>query len=106
MQELDLTARIVGLLKQYMFDPMAPVASCTILSDLKIDLLDLPMIILDVEDAFNIHICYDEEVEKFTTVGDLVACVTSHLEAKAAPRSLMSIARTRRPWTCTGAPRG
>jgi acyl carrier protein len=106
MQERDVQARVVGLLKQYISDPMAAVGSCTTFSDLEVDLLDLPMIILDVEDAFDLHISCDDEVENLSTVGDLVACVTSRLDAKASVRSRISMPRTRRPWTCTSATRG
>jgi acyl carrier protein len=100
----DRTQRTIAILEQYMRDPGDPVATCTTLSDLEIDLLDLPMIILDVEDAFDIQIRYDEEIEGFTTVGDLVACVTSHLDAKAE-RPRRAAPRSKRPWMATDAER-
>ena len=98
------TPRLIAILELYMRDAGNPVSNCTSLSDLEIDLLDLPMIVLDIEDAFDVQIRYDEEIEGFTTVGDLVACVTVHLEAKAAgPRR--STPRSKRPWMSTGAER-
>jgi acyl carrier protein len=97
----DLTPRIAAILAQYTCGTAGPITGCTALSDLQIDLLDLPMIILDVEDAFNVHIRYDDGVEDFATVSDLVACVASHLAAKALPRT--SAPRVKRLWTSTGA---
>jgi acyl carrier protein len=99
---LDLTPRLIAILEQYMCVRAAPVTSGTALSDLEIDLLDLPMILLDIEDAFAVHIRYDDKVEDFITVGDLVACVASHLEAKSLPRA-PTAPRVKRLWTSTGA---
>ncbi len=100
----DPAPRIIAILAQYMRDPGDPVAMGSPLSDLEIDQLDLPMIILDVEDVFAIQIPYDEEIEGFTTVGELVARVRSHLEAKAA-RPLMAAPRKKKPWMSTVAER-
>ena len=100
----DPTQKIIAILEQYGRNSRDPIASSTALGGLEIDVLDLPMIVLDVEDAFDIHIRYGEEVEGFATVGDLVTCVASHLEAKAS-RPHPSTVRTRRPWTCTHAER-
>ena len=71
----DPTARITAILTQYARDLGFPVASWTRFSELGIDRLDLPMIVLDIEDAFAIQIRYDEEMDGFTSVGDLIACV-------------------------------
>ena len=82
---------------QYTRDLGFPIASWTRFSDLGIDRLDLPLIVLDIEDAFAIQIRYDEEMDGFTSVGDLVACVQGapadqgHARAPSAPRS-------KRPW--------
>jgi acyl carrier protein len=102
----DPTPRIIAILEQYMRDPSSPVAPCSRLSDLEIDVLDLTLIVLDIEDAFDIQIRYDEEIEGFATVGALVGCVTSHLQAKAArPRPLAAATRRKSLWLTTGAER-
>jgi acyl carrier protein len=100
----ELTPRLVTILQKYMRDPTARVVGATTFSDLEIDLLDLPMILLDVEDDFDVQIPYDDETEAFATVNALVVCVASHLEAKALqpyPRS--SVPRSTRSWMSTGA---
>jgi len=102
----ELTPRIITILQKYMHDPAALVGSSTTLSELEIDLLDLPMIFLDVEDAFDVQIGYDNEIEDFATVRGLVAHVASRLEAKALqrrPRS--SVPRAKGTWISTGAER-
>ena len=93
----DPTARITAILTQYTRDLGFPVASWTRFSDLGIDRLDLPMIVLDIEDAFAIQIRYDEEMDGFTSVGDLIACVRAHLQTKGT-RVRPSAPRSKRPW--------
>ena len=51
----DPTARIIAILKQYARDLGYPVAGWTRFSELGIDRLDLPLIVLDIEDAFAIQ---------------------------------------------------
>jgi acyl carrier protein len=89
---------------QYMRDLGEPIAAWTRFSDLGIDRVDLPMIVLDIEDVFAIQIRYDEELDGFASVGDLVTCVRSHLEAKAA-RQRVAAPRPKRPWMSTQAER-
>lgn len=102
----ELTTRIVMIVQKYMRDPAEQVGDATTLSELEIDLLDLPMIVLDVEDVFDVHIRYDDEIENFVTVRGLVDCVASRLEAKVLqPRSRTSIPRSKRTWLSTGAER-
>lgn len=93
----DPTSRITTILTQYTRDLGYPIASWTRFSDLGIDRLDLPMIVLDIEDSFAIQIRYDEEMDGFTSVGDLVACVRQHLASKGT-RSRPSAPRSKRPW--------
>src|SRR5258708_4390740 len=93
----DPTPRIIAILEQYMRDPGDPVSMWTLLSDLEIDRLDLPLIILDIEDAFAIQIPFNQEIEGFSTVGALVACVRSRLDAKSA-RPRVTAPRSKRPW--------
>ena len=92
----DPTARITAILSQYTRDLGFPVASWTRFSELGIDRLDLPLIVLDIEDAFAIQIRYDEEMDGFTSVGDLIACVRAHLQTKRARSP--SAPRSKRPW--------
>ena len=58
----------------------------TQLTDLKIESLDLAMIVFDIEDGFGIEIPYNanEEVEAFKTVGSVVDRVKSLIAAKQA----------------------
>lgn len=99
----DPTSTITAILGQYMDDPATPLARHTALSELDIGQLDLRMIIIDLEDAFDICIRFDEPIDEFATVGDLFTCVAWHLEAKAAQRARPTAPRARRPWTMTGA---
>jgi acyl carrier protein len=94
----DPTARITAILTQYARDLGFPVASWTRFSELGIDRLDLPLIVLDIEDAFAIQIRYDEEMDGFTSVGDLIACVRAHLAAKGTRNRAASAPRSKRPW--------
>lgn len=101
----DPTARIVAILTQYMRDLGEPIAVWTRFADLGIDRLDLPMILLDIEDAFVIQIRYAEEMDGFASVGDLIACVRAHLAAKGTRARPASAPRSKRPWMSTAAER-
>jgi acyl carrier protein len=102
----ELTPRIITILQKYMRDPAALVENSTTLSELEIDLLDLPMIFLDIEDVFGVQISYDDQIEDFATVRGLIACVASRLEVKVLyPRPRTSVPRTKRNWISTGAGR-
>jgi acyl carrier protein len=102
----DLNSRLVAILKKYMRDPAASVAGSTTLAEIEIDLLDLPMIVLDIEDAFDLHIGDDDEIEGSITVNRLAACVSALLEAKALqPRRLTTVPRSKGSWISTGAER-
>ena len=94
----DPTARITSILSQYSRDLGFPIASWTRFSELGIDRLDLPMIVLDIEDAFGIQIRYSEEMDGFASVGDLVTCVRAHVAAKGARARSPSAPRSKRPW--------
>jgi acyl carrier protein len=93
----DPTARIIAILKQYTRDLGFPVASWTRFAELGIDRLDLPLIVLDIEDAFAIQIGYDQQMDGFASVGDLIACVRAHLAMKGT-RVRSSAPRSKRPW--------
>ena len=93
----DPTSRITTILTQYTRDLGYPIASWTRFSDLGIDRLDLPMIVLDIEDSFAIQIRYDEEMDGFASVGDLISCVKAHLASKGLG-ARPSAPRSKRPW--------
>jgi acyl carrier protein len=96
----DLTPRIIAILPKYMRDPSACVERTTALSDLEIDELDLPMLVLDIEDVFNVEIQCDDEIEGITTVQSLADFVS----AKVVPaRTRSSVPRSTRGWLSTGA---
>jgi hypothetical protein len=83
-----------------MRDPAASVGRSTTLRELAIDHLDLPMICLDVEDAFDVHMGNAVQIEDLATVDDLVGVVASCLEEKAKPR--VRTPRRKGGWMSTG----
>ncbi|MEQ1577699.1 MAG: acyl carrier protein [Hyphomicrobium sp.] len=100
----ELTSGIEVVVQKYMRDPTARITSSTTLSDLEIDLLDLPMIFLDIEDAFDVQVEYGDDVETIETVQDLVTCVAACLAAKALqPHPRSSVPRSKRSWLSTAA---
>jgi acyl carrier protein len=70
-----------------MKEPRDDIGLSTALTDLKIESLDLAMIVFDIEDSFGIQIPYNanEEVEDFKTVGSVVDRVKQLLESSGAP---------------------
>jgi hypothetical protein len=97
----DMTPRVIAILRNYMRDPTVGVAGSMALNDLAIDLLDLPLIYLDLEDAFDVDIDRADELEQSATVDVVVARVAARLAAKALPRQ--RIARRKGGWMSTGA---
>lgn len=82
----DVTTKIVDILKKHMKEPRDDISASTPLADLKIESLDLAMIVFDIEDAFQIEIPYNanEEAADFKTVGSVVDRVKSLIAAKAS----------------------
>ena len=70
----EVATKIIDILKKHMKEPRDDIALSTALTDLKIESLDLAMIVFDIEDTFGIEIPYNanEEVEDFKTVGSVV----------------------------------
>ena len=70
----DTATKIVEILKKHMKEPRDGISLQTALTDLKIESLDLAMIVFDIEDSFGIEIPYNanEDVEDFKTVGSVV----------------------------------
>jgi acyl carrier protein len=102
----DLTPRIIAILEKYMRDPPARVAGSTTLAELGIDLLDLPMIVLDIEDAFDIDIGDSDEIDGLATVEHFATRVAFRLRARATlPRRRTTVPRSKGSWMSTGAER-
>jgi acyl carrier protein/nodulation protein F len=82
----DVATKIVDILKKHMKEPRDDISMSTALTDLKIESLDLAMIVFDIEDSFGIEIPYNanEDVEDFKTVGSVVERVKA-LMSGAAP---------------------
>jgi nodulation protein F len=70
----DVASKIVEILKKHMKEPRDDIGMSTALADLKIESLDLAMIVFDIEDSFGIEIPYNanEEAADFKTVGSVV----------------------------------
>lgn len=81
----EVTTKIIEILKKHMKEPRDDINSSTALTDLKIESLDLAMIVFDIEDTFQIEIPYNanEDVEDFKTVGSVVDRVQSLIAGKA-----------------------
>ena len=100
----ELTPRIIAILARYTRVPAAVISSAMTFRELEIDRLDLPMIVLDIEDACNVHIRYDDEIEAIASVGDLVACTATRISAHASQLQQRAAApRVRRSWVSTEA---
>jgi len=99
----DLTPRVIAILRKYMRDPNAMVAGPMALTELEIDLLDLPLIYLDLEDAFDVDVAHGDGIEPPGTVDHLIARVAARLAARAMPRPRLP--RRKSTWLSTGAER-
>ncbi len=70
----EVATKIIDILRKHMKEPRDDIVLNTSLSDLKIESLDLAMIVFDIEDSFGIEIPYNanEEAADFKTVGSVV----------------------------------
>jgi nodulation protein F len=75
----DVAPKIIEILKKHMKEPRDDITLSTALTELKIESLDLAMIVFDIEDSFGIEIPYNanEEAADFKTVGSVVDRVKS-----------------------------
>jgi acyl carrier protein len=97
----DPTQAIVKVLFKHTPAQRGAIVGSTKLSDLGIDLLDLPMLVLDLEDAFQICIRYDAYAQ-VETVRDLAACVLGTMQQSVREvRQMAATPRVRRSWTST-----
>ena len=81
---MDQTAaKIIEILKKHMKEPRDDITLETAMADLKIESVDLALIIFEIEDAFGIEIPYNandiEEASAFKTVGSFVERVKSRI---------------------------
>lgn len=78
----EVATKIIEILKKHMKEPMDDISLSTALTDLKIESLDLAMIVFDIEDTFGIEIPYNanEDVQDFKTVGSVVEKVKQLIE--------------------------
>jgi nodulation protein F len=83
----EVATKIVDILKKHMKEPRDDIGLGTALTDLKIESLDLAMIVFDIEDSFGIEIPYNAnesgDAGDFKTVGSVVEKVRSLAAAKA-----------------------
>ena len=84
----DVATKIIDILKKHMKEPRDDMSLSTALTDLKIESLDLAMIVFDIEDAFGIEIPYNanesEDTGAFKTVGSVVEKVKELVSAAPA----------------------
>ncbi len=78
----EVATKIIEILKKHMKEPQDDIGMSTNLTDLKIESLDLAMIVFDIEDTFGIEIPYNanDDVEDFKTVGSVVEKVKALVE--------------------------
>ena len=79
---MDETAtKIIEILKKHMKEPRDDIDLDTAMSDLKIESIDLAMIVFELEDTFGIEIPYNandaDEAAAFNSVGSVVDRVKS-----------------------------
>jgi len=92
---MDQTAtKIIDILKKHMKEPRDDISLDTAMADLKIESVDLALIIFEIEDAFGIEIPYNandtEEASAFKSVGsvvDRVKSVIASTQSKATAKA-------------------
>lgn len=89
---MDETAtKIIEILKKHMKEPRDDINLDTAMADLKIESIDLAMIVFELEDTFGIEIPYNandaEEAAAFKTVGSVVDRVKSVIAGKATAKA-------------------
>lgn len=90
----DTATKIIEILRNHMKEPRDDITLATEMAELKIESVDLALIIFEIEDAFSIQIPYNandtEEAAAFKTVGsvvDRVKAVIAATPAKAAAKA-------------------
>jgi len=92
----EVATKIIDILKKHMKEPRDDINLSTALSDLKIESLDLAMIVFDIEDTFGIEIPYNanEEAADFKTVGSVVERVKALIDGAGASGAAASAKAT------------
>lgn len=82
----DVAPKVIDILKKHMKEPRDDINLSTALQDLKIESLDLAMIVFDIEDTFRIEIPYNanEDAGDFKTVGSVVEKVRALMAGGAS----------------------
>ena len=83
----DVASKIIDILRKHMKEPMDKIELSTEMAALKIESLDLAMIVFDIEDAFGIEIPYnanEQDAGDFKTVGAVVEKVRGLVSGGAA----------------------
>lgn len=100
-----LTPKVIPILRKYMREPSASVTNKTALRALDIDELDLPMILLDIEDTYDVEVPRADATSDSLTIGRLIRSVAKSIEAKKIARAQPVMRRAKRSWVSTGAER-
>lgn len=98
----DPTAKLIDILARYASGACHHIGNATDLASLDIDELDIPMIFLDLEDAFDVGIVPGIGFDGLTSVGDLLVMVQAALDARHQPRQ-PAAPRKKSNWMSTSA---
>lgn len=98
-----LTPKVIPILRKYMREPSASVTNATALRALDIDDLDLPMILLDIEDTYDVQVSCADATSESLTIGGLIRSVAHSIEDKKLARIQPVIRRPKRSWVSTAA---
>lgn len=93
-----LPSALIAILAKYTTVEALGISGSTKFSELGLDDLDLPMVFLDVEDAFDVQIEFDDGIEDVTTVASLTAFVATRIAAKASAPRRTPVPRPARGW--------
>ena len=82
---LDMKAILYTILARYAARSFTPMFRTTRLADIGIDDLDVPMILLDIEDALGIAMEMPSTTCDVTTIGDLYAILRAAISRRKQP---------------------
>ncbi len=92
----DTAAKLASLMGRYATTATLP-APALPMAALGIDALDLPILLLDIEDAFGIEIG-EEAITEDMTLADIAAAVDAEVEASAKRPRKSLVPVSCRPW--------